>query len=299
MPDLALLVHRHRRAACAALAFIVVIVLAGCGAQADPAPNGTASVAVAQQWRQTHRLELFVARQEDQAAAMRSLRHERDRASLERMALTQLATENEPSAGDTSGMRYGSTETGDPIPWEQRGARATRAPDSEPATIERFMSAVAAGRITLVGAAKPAEVTDGLIDDRVLRLLLVLSQRHRLTVNSLRISHPESVQDDRGSAVPSNHIYGRAADVSGVDGFSCATETRRARYHSALDNPPPEVAGPCLRLAYEAAAVPGTFAPQEIIYYWRVPGPAGVSLRNHDDHVHLGYRSYGSVTGAA
>ncbi len=29
----------------------------------------------------------------------------------------------------------------------------------------------------------------------------------------------------------------------------------------------------------------------EIIYFWRPRGPAGVSLKTHDDHIHFGYRS--------
>jgi hypothetical protein len=290
--------RRHMRRSCAALIVLGALgALAGCAAGRDPAPAPAANVGIVQQARQTERLEFVLARQQRRADALDSLQRERARAADELTELTGLgADKNETDA--SSGIRYGSTQDGDPSPWSQRGPDATPAPNSDAETIARLDAATKSGRITLVGAAKTEEITDDLIDDRLLRLLLVLSQRHRLTVSSLRISHPENVQDDRGSAVPSNHIYGRAADIAAVDGISCARETRHSRYRNGLDNAPPATPGPCLALAYEAAAVPGEFAPQEVIYYWRVPGPAGVSLENHDDHVHLGYRSYSGARSA-
>jgi len=280
--------RRALRRGCIALIAVVATAAAGCGAGQDAAPLASGGSALASQVRQTERLQLFVARRQERDEALRSLQRQRDRGADE---LAQLAGLNQDETGDS---RYGSSLDGDPSPWVQRGPDATPAPDSNGQTIARVMAATASGRIGLVGAAKREEVTGGLIDDRLLRLLLVLSQRHRLTVSSLRVTHPENVQDRLGSAVPSNHVFGRAADIAAVDGVSCAAETRHARYRTVLDNPPPAHPGPCLSLAYEAAAVPGAFSPGEIIYYWRVPGPAGVSLQNHDDHVHLGYRSYGS-----
>ena len=284
-------IHLRGRRRAAALLAPALLALGGCASRHDEPKTPTAAVAAVQDARATQRLELLLGRQQDRADALRALRRQQARADDAIAALTRLTSGETETAG-SSNDRYGSALAGDSTPWVQAGPDATPAPNSNPETIARFNAAAASGRISLVGAAKAQEVADGLIDDRVLRLLLVLSQRHRLTVNSLRISHPEMVQDDLGSARQSNHIYGRAADVSGVDGVSCATETRGARYRGTLDNPPPAKLGPCLELAYEAAAVPGTDAPQEIIYYWRVPGPAGVSLKNHDDHVHLGYRSY-------
>lgn len=188
--------------------------------------------------------------------------------------------------------RYGSDRTGDPPGWRQAGARATRAPNSDQEAIAAFRRAAAAGRIELVGAAKWEEVDRGLIDSRLLVLLDSLSRSVSITVNSLRISHPRTVQDEIGTPTDSNHIYGRAADISAVGGVSCGRETKGVEYRTLLDNPPPRRPGPCLRLAMLAAGVSGPVAPSEIIYYWRVPGTAGVSLPNHDDHVHVGYRNY-------
>jgi hypothetical protein len=288
--DTPLFVRPARMCLRTGLVGFALLILGGCAVDEDQGAAPAASVTARLEARHTERLELFVARQEHRTDAVRVLGRERARAADELAALSGLSGDQAETDGSPD-ERYGSL-SGDATTWTQGGSDATPAPNSDPQTIARFKAAVAAGRIVLVGAAKGEEITDELIDDRLLRLLLVLSQSHRLTVNSLRISHPANVQDDLGSATPSNHIYGRAADVSAVDGTECKAETRGARYTRLLDNPPPPRSGPCMRLAYEAAAIPGTFAPEEIIYYWRVPGPAGVSLKNHDDHVHLGFRSY-------
>jgi hypothetical protein len=169
-------------------------------------------------------------------------------------------------------------------------------PTSTAQTIARFEQATAQGRIQLIGAATADEVRSGLIDNRVLGVLLAFSGRHRLQVNSLRVSHPRGVQDDLGTPTDSNHAFGRAADISAVDGVLCSRETRRAPYRTIHDNPPPPRPGPCLALADEASQLDGELAVGEIIFYWRVPGPPGVSMPNHDDHVHLGYRNYPRVT---
>jgi hypothetical protein len=188
-------------------------------------------------------------------------------------------------------LRYGSLGF-DPPGWAQAGPHATRVPNSSPSGIARFEAARASGRIALGGAAEPEEVARGLIDDRLLRLLAVLAETHRLQITSLRLSHPRTVQDELGTPTDSNHIYGRAADISAVDGVPCKRETAGAPYRTLVDNPPPSPPGPCLTLAYEAASLTTVVAPEEVIFYWRVPGPTGSSLPNHDDHVHLGFRSF-------
>lgn len=243
------------------------------------------------------------AQERAQLARLEQLRVERDAAlsevATQRRAATleirRLAHVHGRASASQFTLRYGSDQTGDPQPWVQSGPEATPAPNSSPEAIQAFKAVESAGRILLVGAAKQEEIDRGLIDNRLLQLLTALARQHRLVVNSLRISHPVTVQDELGTPAPSNHVYGRAADISSVDGVPCARETAAAPYHTLLDNPPPANPGPCMRLAYEAAQMVGPDAPGEIIFYFRVPGPAGVSLPNHNDHVHIGFRNYPNI----
>jgi hypothetical protein len=241
------------------------------------------------QRRQAERLHLLAVRRAERHGALAGARSGRARAIAE---LRRMQHVRGRAIKGVSSSRYGSDATGDPSGWKQSGPDATKAPNSTPRGIATFEQAQAAGRIRLVGAAQQQEISGGLIDDRLLALLVSLSARHRLVIDSLRVSHPADVQDRLGTPTASNHVFGRAADISAVDGTSCAAGTRRAPYRTILDNPPPAKPGPCLALAYDVAQVTGQLAPGEIIYYWRVPGPAGVSLPNRDDHLHLGYRSY-------
>ena len=260
--------------------------LSACGAPA--APDDAAAV----QSRQAERLARLEQRHATREKALATVNAQRDRALAELQRIEEVRGR---SAAAIKATRYGSDGTGDPDPWVQSGARATPAPNTVPATLAAFSAAQSSGQIRLVGAARQSEISEGLIDDRVLRALLALSANHRLEVNSLRVSHPRSVQDDLGTPTESNHVYGRAADISAVDGVQCESETRRAPYRTLLDNPPPVKPGPCLVVAAEAAALGGDLALGETIFYWRVPAPSGVSLPNHDDHVHLGYRNYPGV----
>ena len=265
-----------------------VLALAGAACSGQGSSAVTPDAVVAE--RQAERLQRVADRHARRDEVLDRVAEQRDRALDELRRIERVRGRSKASA--TLASRYGSDGTGDPSPWRQNGKDATKAPNSTPQTITRFVAAQRAGRIRLVGAAKQHEVSDGLIDDRILRLLIEMSADHRLDVNSLRVSHPRHVQDDLGTPTASNHVYGRSADISAVDGVPCVRESRRAPYQTLLDNPPPRNVGPCLAVAMRAAQVTGELALGETIFYWRVPGPSGVSLPNHDDHVHLGYRSY-------
>jgi len=270
-------------------AFIASLSLgaSACGTGEDPPRPAPQRVDV--EARQTERLRRFEERRADRQRAVAGVVAERNRVLAEVRRISRIRGRSEEAI---LRARYGSDGTGDPKPWVQSGTRATKAPNSDPKTIAAFVQAQAAGRIKLVNAAKPFEVTRGLIDDRVLRALLALSAGHRLQVSSFRVTHSSRVQDDLGTPATSNHVYGRSADIFAVDGVPCRRETRRARYRTLLDNPPPLNIGPCLQVAYQAARLGGDLELGETIFYWRVPDPSGTSLPNHDDHVHIGYRSY-------
>jgi hypothetical protein len=239
-------------------------------------------------------------------ARLETLRHQRDRALANADTHGEAAGEELDRIRSVKGeslapagrlLRYGSDGTGDPRNWQQSGPHATKVPNHDPSIVSHALAAIATGRLTIAGAATTAEIRTGLIDPRILRVLLDVSSRHTITVNSLRVSHPEDVQDRYGNPVRSNHSYGRSADISTVDGHACKTETSGQPYRSVNDNPPPRRPGPCMRLANELTRYTSELQIGEAIFYWRAPGPGGVSLKNHDDHVHIGYRHFPTPDG--
>ena len=46
-------------------------------------------------------------------------------------------------------------------------------------------------------------------------------------------------------------------------------------------------------VAREVLALQGTMAPDEVISLLDYPQPAGFAMGDHDDHLHVGYSSYG------
>ncbi len=69
--------------------------------------------------------------------------------------------------------------------------------------------------IRLLPAAR-TDVERGFVDPRVLKILIVLAERHELTrVGPLVSGHSYYV---RGSTRPSNHAFGRAVDIAAIDG---------------------------------------------------------------------------------
>ena len=184
--------------------------------------------------------------------------------------------------------------------WVQSGPGATRAPNSTEAVVDAFARASCIAysrcndgrRIAVNTKEKRDDATNGLVDDRVLELLLEMSAGHEFVVMSFRSSHSPYVQDGSGRRIYSNHGFGRAADIQAVDGSQCATETAGKPYTGGFSNPPPGAPGPCLRLAREINAMGDALRPTETIFYFDAGEPSGVSLENHDDHVHVGFNAF-------
>lgn len=201
------------------------------------------------------------------------------------------------------GPRYGSREAA-PVGWIQSGPSATRAPNpSTQGTLEAFarLSCVSSTAcpdgqpLAIDTGEKRDDVLRGLVDDRVVRVLLRLAEGHDLAIMSFRSSHSPFVQDGSGRPISSNHALGRAADIRTVDGAACVAETSGMAYEGGeddLSNPAPSSPTPCLQLAREVNALEGDLAPTETIFYWDVGGPSGVSLENHEDHVHIGFNAF-------
>jgi hypothetical protein len=118
------------------------------------------------------------------------------------------------------------------------------------------------------------DVAEGRVDPRVLQVLLYLADRHDLgSVGPLISGHSYYVA---GTSSPSNHVFGRAVDVSVIDGEAVSIYNPAARdaMQMVLTLPPPmlsdELGGPWL-LAH--------------------PSSVAVFTRDHGNHLHIGWDS--------
>ncbi|MEA3076327.1 MAG: hypothetical protein QOF60_1235 [Actinomycetota bacterium] len=120
-------------------------------------------------------------------------------------------------------------------------------------------------------AEAAADVRAGLVDERVIAVVLVVATRHDLrSVGPFVTGHGYYVQ---GTDRPSNHAFGRAVDLPWVDGDAVSPANDGARAAAEL-----------------AGAIPGALRPDEIGCPWalRVPG-VRTFTEGHDDHLHVGY----------
>ena len=248
----------------------------------------------------TQPVTLMDAPANDPEPARRSSGRSRLSASDRERRTARLArrTRSAPSTLRAGLPPYGALEN--ERGWVQSGPGATLAPNSTEAVVDAFARASCVGysrcddgrRIAVNTKEKRDDAINGLVDDRVLELLLELSAGHELVVMSFRSSHSPYVQDGSGRRIYSNHGFGRAVDIQAVDGSQCVTETAGKPYTDGFSNPPPSAPGPCLRLAREINSSGKALRPTETIFYFDAGGPSGVSLENHADHVHVGYNAF-------
>lgn len=115
-----------------------------------------------------------------------------------------------------------------------------------------------------------SDVEHGLVDARVLAVLLYLAERHELTsVGPLVSAHSYYV---KGTTHPSNHAFGRAVDITSIDGALVSSKNLGAR----------DVVELALSLQE-----PGR--PDEVGSPWRFPSRGSFADKAHLDHVHLGW----------
>jgi hypothetical protein len=125
-------------------------------------------------------------------------------------------------------------------------------------------------RIRLEPAAR-GDVASGLVDHRVLQVLLFLAEHHDLnSVGPLISGHSYFV---RGTTRPSNHVFGRAVDISVIDGV------------------PVSIANPAALDAMELVlSLPPPFLPDELGGPWLLYHLAvRIFTRDHGDHIHIGW----------
>lgn len=119
------------------------------------------------------------------------------------------------------------------------------------------------------------DILSGRLDPRVLNLLAVITQNHRIMITSIQTDHGMMT----ASGNVSNHYHGRAIDIAMVDGVSC-TDTR------------PEA--PCATLGRAMTLLPMDQRPTELIYCHDLDGPSGpaFAMADHCGHIHAGYYGY-------
>ena len=125
--------------------------------------------------------------------------------------------------------------------------------------------------VTLSNSLEQHDIDSGAIDPRIIGLIGAISQRHTITISSLRSDH--SMLTVNGSV--SNHYYGRAMDIAAVDGVSCTDVS---------------VSSPCSTLGRTLTLLPVGARPTELIWCFDLDG-AGPAFADpgHCDHVHAGY----------
>jgi len=128
--------------------------------------------------------------------------------------------------------------------------------------------------LTLSNDLELRDIQAGMLDQRVVGLLALMTREHQITITSLRSDHSQMT----ASGNVSNHFYGRAMDIAAVDGVSCTDTSTSA---------------PCAQLGYALAQLPAPLHPTELIYCFDLDGlgPA-FALPDHCDHIHAGYYAY-------
>jgi hypothetical protein len=134
-------------------------------------------------------------------------------------------------------------------------------------------------RLTLSAAARD-DLARRVVDARLVATLAALLDRHTLTVSGFKTGHPVHVVTDHGlSAEISNHYYGRAADITTVDGTPVARRNVAAR-----------------ALILQLKATPFAGRRPEIGQPWPdLVGDGVFTNAVHQEHIHVGF--YSSDTG--
>lgn len=129
--------------------------------------------------------------------------------------------------------------------------------------------------LDLTRESQRSDILSGRLDPRLLNLLAMITQNHRVTITSVQTDH--SVTTTSGNV--SNHFHGRAIDIAAVDGVSCTVTSPDA---------------PCATLGRTLTLLPLDQRPTELIYCHDLDGPSGpaFAMADHCDHIHAGYYGY-------
>jgi hypothetical protein len=125
-------------------------------------------------------------------------------------------------------------------------------------------------RITLTSNAR-ADLEAGIVDSRIVALVDAISRRYAIGISVFKSGH--SMRTRSGSI--SNHYYGRAVDISFVDGSPVSGSNSPAR-----------------QIVTSLAGLQGPVRPDELGHpFLDLVVVGGFSDADHDDHIHLGFDS--------
>jgi cell wall-associated NlpC family hydrolase len=113
-----------------------------------------------------------------------------------------------------------------------------------------------------------ADMKGGKMDPRIVSVLTAISKDHKITVSAMISDHDKTTS---GGSV-SNHYYGRAVDISVVDGQAVSPGNAAAR-----------------EVANALASLPASIRPSEVGSPWDLPGTADFSDSAHQNHLHVAY----------
>jgi hypothetical protein len=116
-----------------------------------------------------------------------------------------------------------------------------------------------------------ADLEAGIIDERLISLLSWISQRHTFHVGVFKTGHHKYV---RGTYRISNHWYGRAADISIIDGEAVGPSSLPTR-----------------QVVSDISRLDPVLRPDEVGHPLSgLPFTGGFTDADHRSHVHLAYR---------
>ncbi|HUR86647.1 MAG TPA: hypothetical protein VMY78_14995 [Solirubrobacteraceae bacterium] len=141
------------------------------------------------------------------------------------------------------------------------------APAAGPVTDPLVARAVSDPRLELADAARE-DLLAGRIDPRLVDVLLQAAERTPIAVDVLQTGH--SYLTAGGSV--SNHVFGRAADISRVGGSPVTPGNEAAR-----------------DLALALSHLDAAIRPTEIGSPWDIGGDAYFTDGDHQDHLHVGF----------
>lgn len=163
-----------------------------------------------------------------------------------------------------------------PTPTSSQAPRETQvAPtpgeDPRPCQVGELEAMVLSHPRIQLGSSAVGDVAEGRVDPRVLQVLLFLAERHDLgSVGPLITGHSYFVA---GTTSPSNHAFGRAVDISVIDGQAVSVYNAAARDAMAM-----------------VLTLPPPLLPHELGGPWLLSHPSvSVFTRDHGDHLHIGW----------
>ena len=181
------------------------------------------------------------------------------------------------SGGSASGAPVGAIAfcsqgaTNAPAPSEAQSAAATKRGHTRPCQDGELEAMVLSNPRIALSSLAAGDVAAGRIDPRVLEVLLILAERFDLgSVGPLISGHSYFVA---GTTTPSNHSFGRAVDISVVDGQAVS------------------IYNPAAREAMELVlSLRPPLLPDELGGPWLL-SHAGVRTftQDHHDHIHIGW----------